>query len=78
MPDDPHQLAAADFDGDGHTDLIIGRGIESRVTILHGMGDGRFIPMVDVPTGYAPISVATADFDGDGHVDFVSANLYGN
>lgn len=78
VSDDPHQLAAADFDGDGKIDLIVGHGIDFRVNILHGLGDGRFIRSIDVSTGAAPISVATADFDGDGHADFVSANLYGS
>jgi len=47
---------AADFDGDGHTDLLVagnffgvppvfGRYDASYGTLLHGVGDGRFVPV---------------------------------
>src|SRR5262249_5774757 len=67
-------LLAADFDGDGHVDLLVGESLDTglgggRVVVLRGDGDGGFSRAVVAPVRTAPTHLATADFDGDGHLD---------
>jgi FG-GAP-like repeat len=73
-----HQMAIADFDGDGFGDLVgsVGADIWKTVFVSLGHGDGSFATAVQVPTGEAPDSVAAADFDGDGVPDVVTANRW--
>jgi hypothetical protein len=73
----------ADFNKDGHNDVIIPDGIYSFV-YLPGFGDGTLRSAVDYysePTingnGYqTSVGIASGDFNGDGHVDFVLGNQY--
>jgi hypothetical protein len=71
-------LAAADFDGNGFTDLATSRalyGPDTAHTVLSGSGDGTFageFPLADgTIRGH---SLVAADFDGDGHADLGSAD----
>src|SRR3954447_4236906 len=60
------ELAAADFDGDGHPDLA---GTTAKtILILHGSGDGRFTQAALLANANAGAPVA-ADFNGDRHPD---------
>jgi hypothetical protein len=87
------KIAAADFNGDGHLDLVVGNlgpfvcsdPCEGDVSFFLGAGDGTFAPEVRVTTGGAPARVAVADVNGDGKPDLVTANssedlgvLFGN
>jgi FG-GAP-like repeat len=56
--------AAADFNRDGHPDLILGG---DGLKVFLGMGDGTFQPPQTVHSGYGPMSLA--DVDGDGLLD---------
>ncbi len=75
----PDSVAMADFDGDGHLDVIVGNGGTNRVGVFLNKGDGTLAPQIEYGDGSPappyPLAVAplaTADFDGDGHPDVVA------
>ncbi len=68
IPASSTALVAADFDGDGITDLAAGG--TGGVFILTGLGGGRFA-VRPTPTGPSTALVA-ADFNGDGRPDLAS------
>ncbi|MGH3089528.1 MAG: FG-GAP repeat domain-containing protein [Rubrobacteraceae bacterium] len=69
-------VTAADFDGDGDTDLATANGFSDNISVLMNEGDGAFAAAVDYPVVETPSSITTADFDGDGDVDIASANAF--
>lgn len=63
----PSSMAAADFDGDGFSDLVIVAG--NRLEFLFGQGDGRFYgPVINQSVSY-PEAVTTGDLNQDGAID---------
>lgn len=70
----PRDVAVADFNGDGRADIATANNGSDSVSILLGLGDGRFIPLPEEPVGDGPVSIATADFDGDGDIDLAVIN----
>jgi hypothetical protein len=70
----PTALVAADFNGDGHTDLAVTGAAGNVVQIYIGNGDGTFRTGTTLSTGADPVYIVTGDFDGDGHVDLAVAN----
>jgi hypothetical protein len=67
-------LAAADVDGDGWTDLAVVNdcplGCDASVAIMINAGDGTFLPPVPVDLGVASAGAVRADdLDGDGDAD---------
>jgi type II secretory pathway component GspD/PulD (secretin) len=70
----PSALAAADLNGDGHTDLVVADEGSNAISVFLGNGDGTFQRRTDYPTGIAPVSVAFGDFNHDGAEDIAVAN----
>lgn len=70
----PAALVAADFNGDGVTDIAI-TGESERLLILLGDGRGglRALP-VGARAGKQPYAIIAADMNGDGRMDLVVAN----
>jgi hypothetical protein len=68
----PHGLAAADFDGDGRTDLTVGenRGARSRLVLLLNEGQGMWQPRV-LSAGDPVRTLIAADLDHDGAPDLL-------
>jgi len=72
-------VAAADFNGDGHLDLV---GIHTVLggddtLVLLGNGDGTFQKPREYSMG-GPVVLGAADFNGDQKIDIVTANAFGN
>lgn len=77
----PFCVAAADFDGDGLTDVLVGNGGifadygERDLALLPGNGDGSLKPAAFISAGGGISSIALADFDGDGFTDAAAASF---
>lgn len=67
----PQSIDAADFDGDGNVDLVVGNWGSDFTSVLHGNGDGTFAPQQKL-AGRAN-SVKAADLDGDGRAEILAA-----
>jgi len=76
----PQQLIAADFNGDGKLDLAVVASDLDTVYILLGNGDGTFQAAKTFATGNYPTFIATGDFNGDGKLDLAvgCAGIAGN
>jgi Bacterial Ig-like domain (group 3)/FG-GAP-like repeat len=67
----PMGAAAADFDGDGRTDIVVGERIPKTVSVFFRNVNGTFAAPVILPTGDYPVEVAVGDVNEDGLPDFV-------
>ncbi|MBI5879551.1 MAG: DUF11 domain-containing protein [Chloroflexi bacterium] len=69
-------LSAADFDNDGHLDLVLGR-FPNSVVLLPNDGAGHFNvrPPVKVDSSitFLPYELKWGDYDGDGYLDLAAA-----
>ena len=63
----PVKVASGDFNRDGVVDLVTVNMLDRTVSVLIGLGSGRFAPNVDYPA--ADDGLAVADFDRDGKLD---------
>jgi DNA-binding beta-propeller fold protein YncE len=64
----------ADFNLDGHSDLVVANEYTNTVSIFAGNGDGTFSLAATCRVGRRPYAVAVGDFDRDGQPDIVTAN----
>ncbi len=69
-----HDLAAADFDGDGLSDLALSHPDDDGISILLGAPGGGFRSRVGFEAGDEPRELAALDVDRDGRFDLVVAN----
>ena len=68
----PRQLAVADFNKDGHPDLVAVDNQQDSAAVLLNNSDGTFAsPAYYVFADRSAASVAVADINGDGNPDFV-------
>lgn len=66
------QIDVADFNEDGHLDLVLGVSNSSLMNVLYGDGTGMFTRSSF--SWSAQHGVAARDFDGDGHQDIAAAS----
>lgn len=66
------RIAAADLDGNGALDLVVGNRFSGEVSLFFGNGDGSFAGAKNYSGGLAPEFVALADLDGDGDLDIAA------
>jgi hypothetical protein len=71
----PAQVAAADWTGDGHVDVIAVNRADDDATIYAGDGTGGFTLVGTFAVGNFPQGVIAADFDGDPDVDLATTSV---
>ena len=73
---EPASVAAANFDGDGDVDLVVGNQASDDLTFMRNSGTANFVQPATSPeaSGANPVSVAAADFDHDGDADLAITN----
>jgi hypothetical protein len=71
-----HGLAIADFNRDGHADIVTANNDDGDVSLLLGDGQGQFVraPRSPFPCGPGPYPIAATDIDGDGDADVLIPN----
>ena len=72
--DTPSPNEPADFNRDGHTDLVLANTTTASVSVLLGVGDGTFQTPQETAVTSSARGVAVLDVDGDGDVDIATAD----
>lgn len=72
----PWNLAAADFNSDGHVDVAVLNRNTSNISIMTNDGGGNFTETSSVPTGTTlGTSIEVGDMNGDGLIDVVAGSF---
>ncbi len=72
--DSPFDVGHADFDGDGHEDVVVGyQGSGEKVSVFPGNGDGTFGTPVEFPASGDVWDVELIDYNKDGKTDVVAS-----
>ena len=74
----PTSIAAGDFNGDGHLDLVVALSYYPTIGVMFGEGNGAFHSLVSQSAGTSYHDVAAGDFNGDGALDIALADGYDN
>jgi hypothetical protein len=77
----PYSGTTADFDGDGHPDVVFANYTDNSVAVMRTrtVGNGGFDGALTLSGGLnGPSSIASADFNHDGKPDLVVVDLGGN
>jgi uncharacterized repeat protein (TIGR01451 family) len=72
-----YQIAIADLDGDGKTDIAVAGTITNQLVVLRGNGDGTFQPYITYPFPIISSAIIAADLNGDGRVDIAATGTNG-
>lgn len=73
VPVPPQTVNAADLDGDGRLDLVLGPYQGRQVAVLFNEGDFRFTP-IDLAAAPDPIYPSIVDWNNDGRLDVLFSN----
>jgi len=71
----PSPGVTADLNVDGIIDIVVSNTESNTVSLLYGVGDGTFLPRVDLVVDNIPRGVSTIEANGDGYPDIVTANF---
>jgi VCBS repeat-containing protein len=76
--DFPVSVAAGNFNGDQHPDLVVTNEFSDNLAVLPGSADGTFGPARTFSTGLStfPFSVAAGDFNADQRPDLAAASIF--
>lgn len=74
----PTNMALADYNGDGKTDVAVTNQVSNNLSILLGNGDGTFASAVPVPAGSGPYAIAAGKFNNDNFFDLAVVNSGSN
>ena len=74
LPAEPRSIAAADFDSDGHHDIVVALPSLNEARVLFNDGVGLFVNPRSVPTSLQPVHVAAGDSNGDGRPELIVTN----
>ncbi len=75
---DTQSMVAADFDGDGRTDIAVSAPGTNEVSVLLGLTGGGFSEARIYPAGECAWGLAAGDLDGDDVPDLVATNQCSN
>ena len=70
----PDALVVADFNGDGHLDIVVANQAANSVQVLIGAGTGAFAAKSPQSAGSLPLFLGVGDFNNDGRLDIVAVD----